>query len=159
MTVFETPPRAQLGYCSHVIANRPSFPWWMTAAALLLACGANHDDAAAPPPSAAPAGDEDDVMCDPPLAPDPGAAVHAAGAPLVNIVDPFIGTGGMGFGVGSASPAPQRPFGLARPGPDTSNGDSDLDFAHCSGYAQGDKFITGFSQTRMQGTGLPDYGA
>jgi predicted alpha-1,2-mannosidase len=131
----------------------------MTAAAVLLACSSKHDDAAAPAPTAPPAGDEDDVMCDPPLAADPGGDVHAASAPLVNLVDPFIGTGGLGFGVGSASPAPQRPFGLARPGPDTSNGDNDLSFAHCSGYAQGDKYITGFSQTRMQGTGLPDYGA
>jgi predicted alpha-1,2-mannosidase len=130
----------------------------MTTAALLLACGTTHDDAA-PPPSPTPAGDEDDVMCDPPPAANADGPVHAASAPLVNLVDPFIGSGGMGFGVGSASPAPQRPFGLARPGPDTSNGDSDLDFAHCSGYSQGDKFISGFSQTRMQGTGLPDYGA
>jgi putative alpha-1,2-mannosidase len=50
-------------------------------------------------------------------------------------VDPFIGTGGKGYGTGSAFPGPQVPFGLARPGPDTGLvGGTAVSFAHCSGY-------------------------
>lgn len=83
-----------------------------------------------------------------------------AAAPLVQWVDPFIGTGGVGYGTGSAFPGPQVPFGLARPGPDTAlPGGLALGFAHCSGYSAMDSVILGFSQTRMHGTGIVDYGA
>ncbi len=82
----------------------------------------------------------------------------AATAPLVRYVDPFIGTGGVGFGVGSAFPGPQRPFGMVRPGPDTMQSNGASTFAHCSGYSYADTFIYGFSQTRMHGTGIVDYG-
>jgi predicted alpha-1,2-mannosidase len=83
-----------------------------------------------------------------------------AAAPLVQWVDPFIGTGGKGYGTGSAFPGPQVPFGLARPGPDTAlPGGLALSFAHCSGYSFEDTVVMGFSQTRMHGTGIVDYGA
>lgn len=80
--------------------------------------------------------------------------------PLVRHVDPFIGTGGVGYGIGSAFPGPQVPFGLARPGPDTTLlGGLALPFSHCSGYSYEDTEVQGFSQTRMHGTGIVDYGA
>lgn len=80
--------------------------------------------------------------------------------PLTRHVDPFIGTGGSGYGVGSAFPGPQSPFGLARPGPDTTlPGGLALGFSHCAGYHYDDAEIQGFSQTRMHGTGIVDYGA
>ncbi|MFW6067691.1 MAG: GH92 family glycosyl hydrolase [Myxococcota bacterium] len=83
-----------------------------------------------------------------------------AEAPLVQWVDPFIGTGGLGFGVGSAFPGPQRPFGMARPGPDTALGENGAaPFYHCSGYYYDDTHIRGFSQIRPHGMGVPDYGA
>lgn len=83
-----------------------------------------------------------------------------AAEPLVQHVDPFIGTGGAGYGVGSAFPGPQVPFGLARPGPDTTlPGGLALGFSHCAGYHYDDGEIQGFSQTRMHGTGIVDYGA
>lgn len=83
-----------------------------------------------------------------------------ATAPFVRYVDPLIGTGGDGFGTGSAFPGPQRPFGLARPGPDTSTATGDaVSFAHCAGYAFIDSHIAGFSQLHMHGTGIVDYGA
>lgn len=94
-------------------------------------------------------------------APDAGPLPpsRAAAAPLTQWVDPTIGTGGIGYGVGSASIAPQRPFGMIRPGPDTGsetvNGPL---FNHCSGYYAGDSYIWGFSQMRMHGTGIVDYG-
>ncbi len=115
----------------------------------LLAC---HEDAKKPTPPvvteptcwAAPAADT--------------ATPFAAEAPLRQYVDPFIGTGGVGFGVGSAFPGPQRPFGMVRPGPDTMQSNGASQFAHCSGYAHSDPFIYGFSHTRMHGTGITDYG-
>ncbi|MCC7540168.1 MAG: GH92 family glycosyl hydrolase [Deltaproteobacteria bacterium] len=78
--------------------------------------------------------------------------------PLVAYVDPFIGTGGLGFGVGSTFPGPQRPFGMVRPGPDTTEPDGALLFEHCSGYDHDDSMVLGFSLTRMHGTGIADYG-
>jgi predicted alpha-1,2-mannosidase len=90
----------------------------------------------------------------PPLAP-----VRAT-APLVRYADPLVGTGGDGFGTGSAFPGPQRPFGLARPGPDTTNAMGDaIGYAHCAGYAHFDTHVSGFSQLHMHGTGIVDYGA
>ncbi|MCY0987307.1 GH92 family glycosyl hydrolase [Nannocystis sp. ILAH1] len=83
-----------------------------------------------------------------------------APAPLVQHVNPFIGTGGSGYGVGSSYPGPQVPFGLARPGPDTTlAGGFALPFSHCAGYHYDDTEVQGFSQTRMHGTGIVDYGA
>jgi predicted alpha-1,2-mannosidase len=100
-------------------------------------------------------------MCDPQAAAaDATDPVTPATSPLVRWVDPFIGTGGVGFGVGSAFPGPQRPFGMVRPGPDTSKGQGPgTPFAHCSGYAYEDTTIEGFSHTRLHGTGISDYGA
>lgn len=86
----------------------------------------------------------------------PGAP---APEPLIQHVDPFVGTGGIGYGVGSGFPGPQVPFGLARPGPDTTlAGGVALGFAHCAGYHYDDAEVQGFSQTRMHGTGIVDYG-
>lgn len=75
-------------------------------------------------------------------------------------VNPFIGTGGHGFGVGSSFPGAKVPFGMVAPSPDTSfYGINLLAFYHCSGYYWGDNIIRGFSQTHLHGTGAPDYGA
>jgi predicted alpha-1,2-mannosidase len=82
-----------------------------------------------------------------------------AQAPLTQWVDPFIGTGGKGYGTGSAFPGPQTPFGMARPGPDTAFSGIALGFMHCSGYNYEDDHVVGFSQTRMHGTGIVDYGS
>jgi len=90
---------------------------------------------------------------------DASSAAHPPSKPLIRWVSPVIGTGGVGFGVGSASIAPQRPFGMARPGPDgASAGGGAPTFTHCSGYSFDDVTIVGFSQTRMHGTGIADYG-
>jgi predicted alpha-1,2-mannosidase len=103
---------------------------------------------------AAPAVDATPAVDAPPPAP-----VRAT-APYVRYVDPRIGTGGLGFGTGSAFPGPQRAFGLARPGPDTSNDRGDAPgFSHCAGYAYADTHIGSFSQLHMHGTGIVDYGA
>jgi predicted alpha-1,2-mannosidase len=73
-------------------------------------------------------------------------------------VKPLIGTGGLGYAVGSVPPGPSHPFGLAKPGPDTATDGALPDFEHCAGYWSEDKDIRGFSQIHLEGTGLPDYG-
>lgn len=82
------------------------------------------------------------------------------GAEALSLVDPFIGSGGLGFAVGSIPPGPTMPFGLAKPGPDTSRlGGGAVGFAHCAGYWWEDDEIRAFSQIHLSGTGVPDYGA
>ncbi|MFO8056409.1 MAG: GH92 family glycosyl hydrolase [bacterium] len=73
-------------------------------------------------------------------------------------VNPFIGTGGTGYGVGSTFPGPSLPFGMARPGPDTSRAGMHVSFHHCSGYHYTDNQVRGFSHTRLSGIGVVDYG-
>lgn len=84
----------------------------------------------------------------------------AAARPLTQWVDPFIATGGLGFGVGSAYPGPARPFGMVHPGPDTMDAAGLAPgFAHCPGFWYRDDHIRGFSHTRAHGMGVADYGA
>lgn len=80
---------------------------------------------------------------------------------LLNLVDPFIGTGGIGFGVGSLPPGAQVPFGLARPSPDTSEALAYEPWNHDGGYYYPDAdtgFIRAFSHTHMVGAGVADLG-
>lgn len=78
--------------------------------------------------------------------------------PLTALVDPFVGTGGIGFNdIGSAFPGPQRPFGMIRPSPDSSGETGAPGFLHCSGFYYDDPYVTGFSHARMHGTGIVDY--
>lgn len=83
----------------------------------------------------------------------------AAAAPLIQYVDPFIGTGGVGFGIGSSFPGPQVPYGMARPGPDTMTAAGASTFGHTVGYSYDDNYIYGFSQSRLHGIGIVDAGA
>jgi predicted alpha-1,2-mannosidase len=103
--------------------------------------------------------DADDVYCDPvdAIADDTTPATPSA-EPLTQWVDPRIGTGGLGFAVGTTYPGPQLPFGMAKPGPDTSKNGKSEAFAHCSGYAYGDDTIEAFSLARLHGAGIADYG-
>ncbi|WP_236519459.1 GH92 family glycosyl hydrolase [Sandaracinus amylolyticus] len=115
----------------------------------LSACG----DSDASSPDAGPA-DSGPVDAGPPPPSRPAAT------PLLQWVDPFIGTGGVGFNdIGSTYPGPAMPFGMIHPGPDTMNETGALVFTHCSGYAYGDRYIRAFSHTRMNGVGITDYGA
>ncbi len=92
----------------------------------------------------------------PPPPPPPSSRVAL---PLIQHVDPFLGTGGSGYNdLGNAYPGPTRPYGMVRPGPDTQEMGGAPGFTHCAGYAASDDFINGFSHTRMHGTGTPSYG-
>lgn len=80
-------------------------------------------------------------------------------ADLISAVNPSIGTGGVGFGVGSAYPGPALPFAMIHPGPDTNTKALDgLGFYHCAGYHFGDPLLEAFSLTHAHGTGVADYG-
>jgi predicted alpha-1,2-mannosidase len=77
---------------------------------------------------------------------------------LTAAVNPFVGTGGIGFATGSTYPGPAVPFGMLHLGPDTSEDGAALPAYHCAGYRHEDTHIDGFSLLRMNGTGVPDYG-
>ncbi|WP_435412857.1 GH92 family glycosyl hydrolase [Psychroserpens mesophilus] len=70
--------------------------------------------------------------------------------PLIQYVNPFIGTGGHGH----TYPGATMPFGMMQLSPDTRlNG-----WDGCSGYHYNDNYIYGFSHTHLSGTGVSDYG-
>ncbi len=88
----------------------------------------------------------------------------------VDKVQPFIGSGGFGFGAAGLAPAAQLPFGSMRIGPDTAGQtqssfstpefpfDIVVPFEHYSGYSYEDEYIRAFSHTRLVGAGVGDYG-
>lgn len=67
----------------------------------------------------------------------------------VNLVDPFLGTGGHGH----TFPGAALPFGMVQLSPD--NGTEGWDWS--SGYHYSDSTIVGFSHTHLSGTGIGDY--
>jgi predicted alpha-1,2-mannosidase len=83
------------------------------------------------------------------------AATRPASTPVSPL---FIGSGGFGYGVGSAFPGAAAPQGMAKVGPETSGPYGTTSFLHCSGYWYGDGTILGFSQLHLHGTGVQDYG-
>ena len=83
------------------------------------------------------------------------AATRPASAPVSPL---FIGSGGFGYGVGSAFPGAAAPQGMAKVGPETTGPYGTVGFLHCSGYWYGDNTILGFSHLHLHGTGAQDYG-
>jgi predicted alpha-1,2-mannosidase len=67
---------------------------------------------------------------------------------LIDLVDPFIGTGGHGH----TYPGATVPFGMVQLSPD--NGTQGWDWS--SGYHYGDSLLAGFSHTHLSGTGVGD---
>lgn len=78
---------------------------------------------------------------------------------LTESVDPRIGTGGIGFKVGTTNPGATVPFGMIKPGPDTGLDGAQLSYLNCTGYHYDQSHIWGFSHSRINGMGVPDYGA
>src|SRR5262245_9283572 len=85
-----------------------------------------------------------------------GGAGEPPPLPLVDdpvpYVDPFIGSGGFGFGFGSAFPGAAAPHGLVKVGPDTKGRLGTINFQHYSGYWHEDDTIQGFSHLHLHGT-------
>jgi predicted alpha-1,2-mannosidase len=77
----------------------------------------------------------------------------------IDMVDPRIGTGGLGYGIGSVPPGAQVPFGLARVSPDTCEAlDIVIPFDHFGGYYADDSVMRCISHLHMQGAGSVDLG-
>jgi predicted alpha-1,2-mannosidase len=74
-----------------------------------------------------------------------------AGGPAVELVNPFIGTGGHGH----TFPGACVPNGLVQLSPDT-RADGVMDWDGCGGYHYSDSVILGFSHTHLSGTGVAD---
>ncbi len=100
------------------------------------------------------------LACRPDPAPSTPTAPTEDPLALVELVDPMIGTGGLGFSVGCAFPGPSRPWGLAKPSPDTANewGAAPA-YHHGGGYHYDDTHIQGFSHLHMHAIGVTDYGS
>lgn len=77
---------------------------------------------------------------------------------IVDLVLPFIGTGGRGWAVGNAFVGATAPFGMVQVGPN-STGPLPWPWLHCSGYHASDDKILAFSHTHLHKTGIPDFGA
>lgn len=75
---------------------------------------------------------------------------NESGGSLIQMVNPFIGTGGHGH----TYPGATAPFGMVQLSPDTRLTGWD----GCGGYHYTDSVIYGFSHTHLQGTGISDYG-
>ncbi|MEZ4448105.1 MAG: GH92 family glycosyl hydrolase [Nannocystaceae bacterium] len=78
---------------------------------------------------------------------------------LIAEVEPRIGSGGLGYKVGTINPGASMPFGMIKPGPDTGLGGLQLSFLNCTGYHYDQTHLWGFSHSRINGMGVPDYGA
>jgi predicted alpha-1,2-mannosidase len=76
----------------------------------------------------------------------------------VALVDPRIGTGGLGFAHGSSFVGAVAPHGLVKLGPDTNGPFGTVNFLHYSGYFAEDDRIQGFSHLHLHGAGATDYG-
>jgi predicted alpha-1,2-mannosidase len=79
--------------------------------------------------------------------------------PLVELVDPTIGTGGFGYGYGATFLGAAAPHGMVKVGPDTTGSFGEIRFLHYSGNWAEDPTILCFSHTHLHGTGVPDGGA
>jgi putative alpha-1,2-mannosidase len=94
----------------------------------------------------------------PEATPDPSPTPEATPRPLVDAVDPTIGSGGFGFAHGSAFVGATSPHGLVKLNPDTSGKYGRILFLHYSNYWFGDDTLEGFSHLHLHGTGATDYG-
>jgi len=132
------------------------------AASLLAGCsGANDDDSDDSEPQDdtvadddSAADDADDDMADDSVADDDTAVP----IDLLDYVNPFVGTGGVGYAFSGMMPGPMVPNGMVKLSADTSVGPVALTFMHFGGYYYADNSIRGFSHMHLPGTGSVDMG-
>lgn len=107
---------------------------------------------------------EDRATDSPPLDSQPSDVdvVGVVGIPeyrMVDLVDPFIAVGGMGFRVSNNFPGASAPFGMVQPSPDTcTESGGGFPQYHCGGYHTEDEHVCGFSNNHLSGVGAPDLG-
>lgn len=89
------------------------------------------------------------------------STVAIAQTNVVDLVNPIIGTNGMGH----TFPGACVPFGLVQLSPDTDTIPHNVDgkyqprsYEYCAGYQHKDSSIVGFSHTHFSGTGHSDLG-
>ncbi len=89
------------------------------------------------------------------------STVAIAQTSVVDLVNPIIGTNGMGH----TFPGACVPFGLVQLSPDTDTIPHNVDgkyqprsYEYCAGYQHKDSSIVGFSHTHFSGTGHSDLG-
>ena len=78
--------------------------------------------------------------------------------PLIKEVNPFIGTGGYPWVCAYNFPGAALPFGMVRLSPETISVLTKQRARNTSGYYYGDNRVSGFSHTRLSGTGATDGG-
>jgi len=88
---------------------------------------------------------------------DPAVVLPEVEDPIP-LIDPTIGSGGIGFAYGSAFVGAAVPHGLVKIGPDTNGSFGTIGFQHFSGYWAGDDKIQGFAHLHLHGVGLSDFG-
>lgn len=77
----------------------------------------------------------------------------------VPLVDPLVGTGGLGAQTTGLNPGASWPNGMTLVGPDTRHSSTGAPvFYHYGGYHHSDDRIVAFSHTHAQGMGVPDFG-
>ena len=78
---------------------------------------------------------------------------------LVDLVNPGIGTGGLGYSVGCAFPGAAWPFGLVKASPDTADiAGSYAGFYRGGGYHADDELVRGFTHLHLHAVGVTAYG-
>ena len=90
--------------------------------------------------------------------PQPMSKAARPALPLIGAVNPFIGTGGYPWVCGNNFPGVELPFGMVRLSPETASFLTKTRARNSSGYFYGDPKISGFSHTRLSGTGAKDGG-
>ena len=72
-------------------------------------------------------------------------------------VNPFIGTGGLGAGIGALNPGAVRPFGMVHVGPESREENANWSFFHFGGYYWYDTHLSAFAHTHANGMGVNDF--
>ncbi|VVT16317.1 Sugar hydrolase [Sphingomonas sp. EC-HK361] len=95
------------------------------------------------------------ALCASPLLAQTAPRTTDAADDPIEIVDPFIGTGGEGH----TFPGAVAPFGMVQLSPDTDTSCTIRDcYGHAAGYRYDDPTIQGFSHTHFSGAGHSDLG-
>jgi predicted alpha-1,2-mannosidase len=131
--------------------------------ACLSACGDDDDDGAGhggdDNDDASPADDDDDNDdSSPGDDDDDDDDDDSSPVDLLDYVDPFIGTGGLGFGYAATYPGAKYPHGMITLNPNTTRHGFAWYKQEFSGYNYSDPQIRGFVHTQLSGVGGPAEG-
>jgi predicted alpha-1,2-mannosidase len=144
---------------------------WVLAVALALAvaflpaCGgkSSDDDSTADDDNdASPLDDDDNDNDNDDLSPDDDASpVDDDSSPvgILDYVNPFIGSGGIGYQYAAAYPGAKYPHGMITMNPNTTRNGFNWDKQEFCGYNWGDPQIRGFVHTELYGTGAAGEGS